>query len=54
MRWRIVVELTYDPLAPDETASAALDRAKDKLNSILDKTPFVHFHVLKQPELVAD
>jgi len=59
MRWCIEVELTYeieegDTGAEKDCHGPELDRAKAKLNTILDGKPFVHFHVLRHPRKVYD
>jgi len=50
-RWQIIVELTYDP-EEDETSYQAIDRAKQRLNAILDGKPFQHYHILQLPKKV--
>jgi hypothetical protein len=55
-RWRIVIELTFDPKDGDKAFNneyagwgAELDRAKERLNKFLDAEPFKHYHILKLP-----
>jgi len=60
-RWRIVVELTFDP-TPDEegyededeehVARRALERVRPKLNDLLKSRDgeFAHYHILEQPK----
>jgi hypothetical protein len=53
-RWRIVIELTYDLKEGDSVIDRLgrgpeLDRAKQKLNTLLNGEPFAHYHILLLP-----
>ena len=52
-RWRVVAELTFDPVE-EEDDWEALERAKAKLNTLLDGEPFIHFHVLQRVQPIWD
>ena len=52
-RWRIIVELTYDTQDGDADHGAGpgpeLDRAKESLQTLLNGSPFQHYHILQLP-----
>jgi len=53
-RWRIIIELTFNPITlsgTEETKEQALNRVKPALNRILEnEVEISHYHILKQPE----
>ncbi len=54
-RWRIEVEITYNPITlseTEETQTQALSRVKDVLNRMLEKEVEIsHYHILKSPHI---
>jgi hypothetical protein len=53
-RWRIIVELTFNPITisgTEESRMQALYRIKPSLNRLLEKEVEIsHYHIMKQPE----